>query len=73
MHGMGVGVYEALAADVAKAGGSISVASTGVPHLRMADILGLSKQRGAAGVGTLLDVNPRLDVQPKAVFTLRTP
>ena len=73
VHGMGVSVYEALAADVAKAGGSIAMASPGsMPHFRMADIMGLSKGRaGGTGPGILLDVNPRTDVQPKAVFALK--
>ena len=39
------------------------------PHFRMADILGLSKL--PAGEVTLLDVNPRTDVQTKAPFTLK--
>jgi hypothetical protein len=74
VHGMGKQVYDALARDVANAGGSIAVASAGTPHFRMADVLGLAKQRAAgAAVGTLLDVNPRLDIQPKAVFALKTP
>ena len=41
VHGMGQPVYDALAADVAKAGGSIALASAGMPHFRMADIPGL--------------------------------
>jgi hypothetical protein len=70
---MGVSVYDALAADVAKAGGSIALASPGsLPHFRMADIMGLSKGRaGGTTSGILLDVNPRPDVQPKAVFALK--
>jgi len=68
VHGMGVSVYNALATDVANAGGSISLAPPGSPpHFRMADILGLSK----LGLGTIIDVNPRTDVQPEAVFALR--
>ncbi|MCJ7436208.1 MAG: hypothetical protein MUP97_00390 [Acidimicrobiia bacterium] len=68
VHGMGVPVYDALAADVANAGGSISLAPPGSPpHFRMADILGLTK----LGLANVLDVNPRTDVQPKAVFSLR--
>ncbi|MFI5046030.1 MAG: hypothetical protein ACHQIG_03120 [Acidimicrobiia bacterium] len=72
VHGMGEVVYEALAADVAAAGGSISLAPAGTtPHFRMADIVGLSKLgTGVTSQGTLLDVNPRTDVQPRAVFTL---
>jgi hypothetical protein len=73
VHGMGVPVYDALAADVAKAGGSIALASAGgQPHFRMADIMGLSKMRASGTVqGILLDVNPRTDVQLKAVFALK--
>ncbi len=72
MHGMGVSVYDDLAAEVARAGGSILPASTGMPHFRMADIVGLSKGRsGAMRQGVLLDVNPRTSVQPKAVFALK--
>ena len=68
VHGMGVSVYDALAADVTAAGGSISVAPAGTPpHFRMADILGLAK---GAVPGSLLDVNPRLDSAPKSVFAL---
>jgi ABC-type amino acid transport substrate-binding protein len=72
VHGMGAPVYDALAADVAKAGGAISLATDGMPHFRMADILGVSKQGfGAAFPGVVLDVNPRLDIQPKSVFALK--
>ncbi len=72
VHGMGVSVFEALAADVAKAGGKISVASGGMPHFRMADILGLSKMSSRPMMqGVLLDVNPRLTVQRKATFALK--
>ena len=72
VHGMGVEVYDALAADVAKAGGSIALAPAGsTPHFRMADILGLTKGLAGRGMtGTLLDVNPRTSVQPRATFTL---
>lgn len=66
-------MFEALARDVEKAGGSISVEQGGMPHFRMADILGLTKMRAEGNIGTLLDVNPRLDVQPKAAFALKTP
>jgi hypothetical protein len=70
VHGMGVQVYDELAADVAKAGGSISAPQAGsTPHFRMADIMGLSKGRmGGGGAGVLLDVNPRTTFQPKATF-----
>ena len=73
VHGMGVSVYDALAADVAKAAGSISMATAGgTPHFRMADIMGLSKGRaGGAVQGILLNVNPRTYFQPKAVFALK--
>jgi hypothetical protein len=74
VHGMGVPVYDELAADVAKAGGSISLAPAGaIPHFRMADILGLSKggRGGGMSLGTILDVNPRTNGQPKAVFALK--
>jgi ABC-type amino acid transport substrate-binding protein len=73
IHGMGVMVYDELAADVAKAGGSIALAPAGTnPHFRMADILGLTKGIAGRGMtGTLLDVNPRTDIQPKAAFALR--
>ncbi len=72
VHGMGLAVYNELAADVSKKGGKISVASAGLPHFRMADILGLSKmQARPMGQGTLLDVNPRLTVQRKATFALK--
>ena len=73
VHGMGVGVYDALASDVAAAGGSISLAPAGSePHFRMADIVGLSKLgTGTTSAGTLLDVNPRTDVQPRATFPAR--
>jgi hypothetical protein len=62
----------ALAADVAAAGGSISLAPSGTePHFRMADILGLTKMVAEnPSVGTLLDVNPRTDFQPKSTFAL---
>jgi hypothetical protein len=72
VHGMGVGVYDTLAADVAAAGGSITVAAGGAePHFRMADVVGLSKLgTGTTDAGTLLDVNPRTDVQPRATFAL---
>ena len=70
VHGMGVSVFDALAADVSRAGGSISVAPAGsAPHFRMADILGLSKL--PAGQVNLLDVNPRTDIQTKAPFALK--
>jgi hypothetical protein len=73
VHGAGVSVYDALVADVATAGGAISLAVSGTtPHFRMADILGLTKASvGAATGGVLLDVNPRTDVQTKATFALR--
>jgi hypothetical protein len=73
VHGMGASVYDELAADVAKAGGSISLAPPGsAPHFRMADILGLSKLgSGGTTQNVLLDVNPRTDVQPRAAFALK--
>ena len=72
VHGAGVSVYDALAADVASQDGSISLAPSGAtPHFRMADIVGLSKLDFANGAqGTLLDVNPRTDAQPRAAFAL---
>ena len=76
VHGMGVQVFDELAADVAKAGGSISaLAIGGAPHFRMADIMGLSKGRtdGTGVGGVLLDVNPRTSFQPKATFALSPP
>jgi hypothetical protein len=69
VHGMGVLVYEMLAADVRAAGGSISNQPVGMPHFRMADIIGLAKVRGGQ-MGLLLDVNPRTTFQPKSIFTL---
>lgn len=72
VHGMGVSVFDALAADVAKAGGRISVAAGGMPHFRMADILGLAKMSARPmQQGVLLDVNPRLTVMRKAAFALK--
>ncbi len=76
LHGMGKVVFDALAEEVAAAGSSvIALDNTGPgaanPHFRLADILGLIKlvSEGSAG-GTLLDVNPRLDLAPRAPFAL---
>jgi ABC-type amino acid transport substrate-binding protein len=70
--GMGQQVLDALAADVKAGGGSIVQDAAGSDvHFRMADILGLTKQISDKLVtGVLLDVNPRLDFEPKAPFTL---
>ena len=78
VHGAGKEVFDALAADVAVGGGNIVDITTAggpspnaTPHFRMADINGLTKlvhDNPAAGI--LLDVNPRLDFQPEAPFTL---
>lgn len=78
VHGAGKEVFDALAADAAAGGGNIVDITTAggpspstAPHFRMADINGLTKlvhDNPAAGI--LLDVNPRLDFQPEAPFTL---
>lgn len=70
-HGMGQSVYDALAGDVALAGGLVLLAAGGEqPHFRMADIIGLSKAPPDGTRRVLLDVNPRIDFQPRSTFTL---
>ena len=76
VYGNGKSVFDALATEVAAAGSSVialdNTPGAGAnPHFRLADILGLTKlvADGPAG-GVLLDVNPRLDLAPKAPFAL---
>lgn len=72
--GAGRAVFDAFAAEVAAAGGSVTVldgAAGANPHFRLADILGLTKQLSEGQVsGVLLDVNARLDIAPRAPFVL---
>jgi uncharacterized protein (TIGR03437 family) len=75
VHGNGKSVFDALAAEVAAAGSSVialdgTAGAGATPHFRMADILGLTKAVAEPGGGTLLDVNPRLDMAPRAPFAL---
>jgi uncharacterized protein (TIGR03437 family) len=76
LHGNGKVVFDALAEEVTAAGSSVialdnSGGGAANPHFRLADIMGLIKlvSEGNAG-GTLLDVNPRLDLAARAPFVL---
>jgi uncharacterized protein (TIGR03437 family) len=72
--GAGRAVFDALAVEVAAGGSSVIVVdgTAGAnPHFRLADVLGIAKQF-ADGLlnGVLLDVNARLDIDPRAPFVL---
>jgi uncharacterized protein (TIGR03437 family) len=72
--GAGRAVFDAFAAEVAAAGGSVTAldgAAGANPHFRLADILGITKQMAEGQLaGILLDVNARLDLAPRAPFVL---
>ena len=72
--GAGRAVFDAMAAEVTAAGGSVTAvdgAAGANPHFRLADILGITKQLADGLItGVLLDVNARLDLAPRAPFVL---
>ena len=71
--GAGRAVFDAMAAEVAAAGGSVTAVDGAAanPHFRLADILGIAEQLAdGLNTGVLLDVNARLDLAPRAPFVL---